>query len=186
MPAALLLAAALAVQAPATVSLNIRVFDGSDEVTHDTRITLFRAGEHQSPVAEVRGSGPLITTVPAGIYDAQAIHEKDGRVVGLRWAERLVVMPYPDEQGQHLEIINLQSGFGALQVRGQSGETPDVAMFAAGDHQQEAAKPVSLAAGALFVVPAGRYDLRVRRDGATTWHPGIEVPVDRTRFWVAQ
>ncbi len=186
MSVALLLAVALALQAPATVSLNIRVFDGPDEVTRDTRIRLFRAGEHQSPIAEVHGGGPLIATVPTGIYDAQAIHEKDGRVVGLRWAERLVVMAYPDEQGQHLEIINLQSGFGALQVRGQSGETPDVAIFAAGDHQREATKPVSLAAGALFVVLAGRYDLRVRRDGATTWHPDIEVPVDRTRFWVAQ
>ena len=27
--------------------------------------------------------------------------------------------------------------------------------------------------------------LRLRHGGQTTWHPGIEVPQDRTRFWVA-
>jgi hypothetical protein len=185
MRTAVLLAAALVLQAPATVTLTIRVFDGPNEVTRETQIAVFKAGDRTAPVAEVRGGGPLVAGVPAGFYDAQAIHQRSGRVLGIRWAERLVIMPYPDEGGQHLEVVNLQSGFGALQVKGHEGETLDVAIFAPGDHQHEAGTRLDAPGGALFVVQAGNYDLRIRRNGATTWHPGIEVPVDRMRFWVA-
>ena len=186
MRAALLLAAALVLpQAPAPITLTVRVFDGGNEVTRETRISLFRSGERQRPVAEIRGGGPLVATVPAGFYDAQAIREQSGRVVAIRWAERLVVMAYPDEAGRHLEVVNLQSGYGALDVRGREGEPVDVAIFAAGDRQHEAARRIDAGGDALFVVPAGRYDVGVRRDGAMTWHPDIEVPVDRTRFWIA-
>ena len=185
MRAALLLAAALGLQAPAPITLTVRVFDGGDEVTRETRIVLFRAGERQGPVAEVHGGGPLVASVPAGFYDAQAIREQGGRVVAIRWAERLVVMAYPDEAGRHLEVVNLQNGYGALDVRGREGESVDVALFAAGDRQHEAARRVEAGGDALFVVQAGRYDVRMRRDSATTWHPDVEVPVDRTRFWIA-
>jgi hypothetical protein len=183
MRSAWLLAVALTMPAPAPLSLHIRVFNGSDDVSAETRVTVFRAGERQSPVAESRPGLPLETTVAPGSYDAQAIRERDGRVVGIKWVERLLVMPYPDEGGRHLEVINLQNGFGALEVRAREPGAPDVAIFATGSRQQEAAKLASGADYALFVVPAGRYDLRVRRDGQTTWHPDIEVPLDRTRFW---
>jgi len=104
--------------------------------------------------------------------------------VAIKWAERLLVMPYPDEAGRHLEVINLQNGFGALEVRGREPGTPDVAIFATGSRQQEAARLSSGPDYALFIVPAGRYDLRVRGDGEAKWHPDIEVPLDRTRFWL--
>lgn len=185
MRSVLLLAVALALQAPATVTLSVRVFDGTEEVTRETRIALFRAGDRQAPLSEVRAAGPLVAPVPPGFYDVQAIREQSGRVVSIRWAERLVVMAYPDEAGRHLEVINLQSGFGALDVRGTEGKPLDAAIFAAGNREHETARPIDADGDALFVVPAGRYDVRLRRDGTTTWHPDIEVPVDRTRFWVA-
>jgi hypothetical protein len=184
MRSAWLLAIALTWPSPTALSLHIRVFSGSEEVSTETRVTVFKAGERQSPVAESRPGMPLEASVAAGSYDAQAIHERDGRVVAIKWAERLLVMPYPDEDGRHLEVINLQNGFGALEVRGREPGTPDVAIFATGSRQQEAARLASGPDYALFVVPAGRYDLRVRRDGQTMWHPDIEVPLDRTRFWL--
>jgi hypothetical protein len=179
-----LLAVALTLASPATLSLRIRVFSGSEDVSGETRVTVFKAGERQSAVAESRPGMALDASVEPGSYDAQAIRERDGRVVAIKWAERLLVMPYPDEAGRHLEVINLQNGFGALEVRGREPGTPDVAIFTTGSRQQEAARLASGPDYALFVVPTGRYDLRVRHDGQTTWHPDIEVPLDRTRFWL--
>ena len=34
-------------------------------------------------------------------------------------------MPYPDEDGHHLEVINFQNGYGALEVRGATGRGPE-------------------------------------------------------------
>jgi hypothetical protein len=121
--------------------------------------------------------------VPAGFYDVQAVREEDGRVVAIRWAERLVVMAYPDEGGRHLEVINLQEGFGALQVRDRgSAGAPDVALYAAGVRDRTAGERLAGDGYALFVVRAGAYDLKV--EGARpAWHTQIEVPADRTRLW---
>jgi hypothetical protein len=184
MQTAWLVAIALTLPPPATLSLYIRVFSGPDDVSGETRITVFKAGDRQSPVAESHPGMALDATVAPGSYDAQAIRERDGRVVAIKWVERLLVMPYPDEAGRHLEVINLQNGFGALEVRGREPGTPDVAIFATGSRQQEAARITSGPDYALFVVLAGRYDLRVRQDGQTTWHTDVEVPLDRTRFWL--
>jgi len=181
---ALALIVALTVQAPAPLTLRIRVFNGPDEVTSETRVNVFKAGERQNALAEVRGRATIETSVPAGIYDVQAIRERDERVVSIRWAERLIVMPYPDENGVHLEVVNFQNGFGALEVRSHDPGIPDVAIFTGGTRQQEAGRRMDGTNYALFVVPAGRYDLRVRRQGQTTWHPDIEVPADRTRLWI--
>ncbi len=179
------LALALSVQAAAPLTLRIRVFDGANEVTAETRINVFRAGDRQTPIAQAHSSATMEAAVPQGMYDVQVFHERDGRVVSIRWAERLIVMPYPDEAGKHLEVINFQTGYGALEVRARDGAVPDVAIFSAGSRQQEAARRIAGAGYALFVVPAGRYDLRIRADGEPVWHPDIEVPLDRTRLWIA-
>ena len=171
--------------APSTLTLELRIFDGSDEVTAETRLTLHRAGDRGQPFAQSSASKPrLALSVPPGIYDVQAIHERDGRVLNIRWANRLVVMPYPDEGGHHLEIVNFKTGFGALQVRGPDATGPDVALFPAGNRNREAAAARRGEGYAVFVVPAGRYDLQVRKGGQATWHADIEVPLDRTRLWV--
>jgi hypothetical protein len=174
------------VQAPATVRLQIRVFDGRDEVTAQTRVTLYKAGEHDAPVAASVAPAAFDSPVPAGLYDAQAIREKDSRVLNIRWAERLVVMPYPDEAGIHLEVINFQSDFGALQVKGHGGAAPKAALYAAGMRDREAVPALSGDGYVLFVAPPNRYDLRVDTGGQISWHAGIDVPRDRTRFWIVQ
>ena len=61
--------------------LQVRIFDGSEEVTAETRITLHRAGDRGEPVAQTHGrNGRLELPVPAGIYDLQVIRERDSRV----------------------------------------------------------------------------------------------------------
>lgn len=185
MRAAVALAAALVIQTPATVRLQIRVFDGSEEVTADSRVTLYKAGAHETAVASSSTRTGFDAPVPPGLYDAQVIRTKDSRVVNIRWAERLVVMPYPDEAGTHLEVVNFQADFGALEVKGQRPGAPKVGLYASGARDREVASPLAGDGYVLFVAPANRYDLRVEADGQVSWHAGIDVPRDRTRFWVA-
>ncbi len=166
--------------------LELRIFLGQDEVTPATRVTVHRAGERSSPVAQTTASsGRLELRVPAGIYDAQAIREVDGKVANIRWAERLVVMPYPDEGGHHLEVINFTSGFGALQVRASgAGSLPQVDLYKAGQRSRPAATRIDGPGYALFVAPAGGYDVEVHSGPRPAWYAGIEIPSDRTRLWV--
>lgn len=177
--------ACLAVQAaPTPIALEIRVFRAGVELTAETRVTVHGAGNRADPVGVIAAHETQLI-VPPGIYDAQAVHERDGRVQNIRWAERLVVMPYPDERGQHLEVINFATGYGALQVRGaDGGPPPDVTLYASGDRSRPAAVASSGAGYLLFVVPAGVYDIQVRTDGESALHSGIEVPLDRTRLWL--
>jgi hypothetical protein len=187
---ALALVTALAAQIPAAESgkpltLELRVFNGSEEVTAQTRATVHRAGDRGEPLAQaVAAGGRMELTLAAGLYDVQAIHERDGRVVNIRWANRLVLMPYPDEPGHHLEVINFRNGFGALQVREAAGGRPDVALYEAGIRDKPAAAPLVGPGYLLFVVRAGPHDLLSRVQGKSAWHLGLDVPLDRTRLWV--
>ncbi len=168
------------------LTLEFRAFRGADDVTRESRITLHKAGDHGQALARIPIGGPPTMKVPPGIYDAQAIHEQERRVVNIRWAERLVVMPYPDEAGHHLEVINFTNGYGALQIRGAAGQKPvgEITVFAAADR----GRPVALATWhekyALFVVPAAQYDVQVKRGARDTWHAAIDVPLDRTRLLI--
>lgn len=186
----LLLAASLLLgqKATATLALEIRVFAGAEEVTSETRVSIHRAGERTEPIAQAQArSGKHVFEVAADIYDVQVVRERDGHVVSIRWAERLVVMRYPDEGGRHLEVVNFSNGYGALQVRtARAGGVPDLAIYAAGERSRPAATAIAGENGeyALFVVPAGRYDVQVRNAARPTWHADIEVPLDRTRLWV--
>jgi hypothetical protein len=176
------------VQAPTpSLTLEIRVFQGTEEVTGQTRVTIHRAGDRSAAVAQAHGpQGPYAFIVPQGIYDAQIVREKEGRVLNIRWAERLIVMPYPDEGGRHLEVVNFTNGYGALQVRtSRASGLPDVGLFPVGERAREAAKHPRRGDGyLLFVVPAGRYDLQVKDVPQPAWHADLEVPLDRTRLWV--
>jgi hypothetical protein len=183
------LVTALAAQEPAggSLTLELRVFNGAEEVTPLTRLTVHKAGERGDPLAQTSsGDGRVALQVPAGIYDVQAIHERDGRVLNIRWANRLVVMPYPDERGHHLEVINFKNGFGALQVRGREGERPDASLYEPGKRDKPVAIPLKGSTYTLFIVPAGQYDLQARSAGKAIWQTGLEVPLDRTRLWVIQ
>jgi len=186
MPRLSLLAIALAIVQPGPLlTLEFRVFRGTEDVTSQTRLKVHRAGERGQPVAQTAsGTAPRIT-VPPGIYDAQAVQEQDARAVNIRWAERLVVMPYPDEDGHHLEVINFTPGYGALQIREPAGRAPadSIAVYPEKQRGQPSANAAGQAPFTLFVLPAGRYDIQVKRGSRSWWHPGIEVPPDRTRLW---
>ena len=175
--------------ASTTLTLEIRVFLAAEEVTGETRVTVHRAGDRSAALAQMHGrDGRVIFTVPQGIYDAQVVREREGRVLNIRWAERLVVMPYPDEGGKHLEVVNFTNGYGALQIKAsRAGPVPETAVFAAGERGRPVAAPVANQQDAgytLFVVPAGRYDIQVKGGQRPAWHADIEVPLDRTRLWL--
>ena len=173
---------------PVTLTVEIRVFQGGEEVSGSTRVTLHRAGDRRTAIQLAPGSdGRHVFSVPAGIYDAQAVREHEGKVLNIRWAERLVIMPYPDEGGRHLEVVNFTSGYGALQVKSARQDILDMAIFSAGDRTRPAATPVRSRSGddyVLFVAPAARYDVQVKSGERPTWHTDLEVPLDRTRLWL--
>ncbi len=174
---------------PTQVRAEFRIFSGFEEITASTRLRIMATGTRDRPTTLAEGA-TLGVNLAAGIYDVQALRLQQGSIVGIRWAERLVVMYYPDEGGRHLEVINFQPGFGALQLRAQKGQLTayDVAIFPARDRNRPAAAPIAGDDYKLFVVPAGRYDVRVRPAGAaseaeeTRWFLDIEVPADRTRI----
>lgn len=188
----LLLASAAGAQDPtppeAPVTAEFRVFAGTEEITATTRLRIMPTGA-RSQASPVEAGVPLTVTVPPGIYDVQALRMRPEGIVGIKWAERLVVMHYPDEGGRHLEVINFEPGYGALQLRAAKGSMAawDVAVFPAGEREARAAAAVEADDYRLFVLKAGRYDIRVRPAGAgapqdTHWVLDVEVPADRTRL----
>jgi hypothetical protein len=168
------------------IEFEVRVFDGAQEVSGETHLTIYRAGERNEAVAQVAPRGNrLAADVPPGIYDLQAVQERGGRVLNIRWAERLVVMRYPDEAGRHLEVVNFKPGHGALEIRArQPNIVPDVALYPPGVRDKEVPTKIVGPGYALFVVPSGKYDILVRTDGRSTWHADVDVPLDRTRLWL--
>jgi hypothetical protein len=176
-------------QSSEPVVAEFRVFAGHEEITASTRLRVMPTGKRESATTIAQGPR-LTTTLAPGIYDVQAFRLKQDAVVGIRWAERLVIMQYPDEGGRHLEVINFEPSYGALQVRAPRGDLGayDIAAFPAGNRTVPAAAPVRDNGYALFVVPAGQYDIRVRHVGGaedpeeTHWILDVEVPADRTRM----
>jgi hypothetical protein len=169
------------------VATEFRVFDGTTEVTARTRVRAVPAGRRTDPGIEAKAP---VTPLPPAMYDVQALLTDAAGVATIKWAERLSIIHYPDEGGRHLEVINFRPGFGALQLRPAPASLDDndeVAIFQDGTRTTPAAQPFKGEGYVLFVVPAGRYDVRVQhagpdRDGATHWLLGIDVPPDRTRL----
>jgi hypothetical protein len=120
------------------------------------------------------------------MYDVQAIRQRDGQVLNIRWAEQLLVVRYPDEDGSHLQVLNFKFGFGALQLRApRDGSLPSdwtAAAFAPGDRAREAGRPIRHERYSLFILPAGRYDFLIRYGDRSQMVAGLEVPLDRTRL----
>lgn len=179
----------MAQEAAAPVTAEFRVFAGAEEVTAATRLRLMPTGVREKPMTLQEGR-PLVASVPPGIYDAQALRLRSEGIIAIKWAERLVIMRYPDEGGRHLEVINFQPGYGALMLRSArlGIDRYEVAVFAAGDAATPAAAPIAGDDYRLFVLKAGTYDVRVRHAGTQKDAPdahrlqGVEVPADRTRL----
>ena len=171
------------------VNVEFRVFAGAEEITAATRLRIMPTGTRDAPVTLGEGKR-LLAPLTAGIYDVQALRVRSGGIVAIRWAERLVVMHYPDEAGHHLEVINFDDGYGALQLRATKGPigSYDVAVFPAGDRTTPIGEPAHADDYRLFVLKAGRYDIRVRQAGVRSddedgrWLLHVEVPASRTRM----
>src|SRR5262249_18372087 len=66
------------------VRLHLRVFDGTDDVTKETRVRVFPAGQRTDPVKMILGGDQAYEAeVPVGLYDVQAIRERAGEVSGV-------------------------------------------------------------------------------------------------------
>lgn len=182
--------------ADSPIQCEFRVFDGDQEVTGETRLKIFPSGKRESG-STLGPADRLQLGLVSGLYDVQAVRERQGKVVSIKWAERLVVMHYPDEAGFHLEVINFKPGYGALQLRPAIGTRLDLDAFDAraakpGAHAEEAGRAVRGKKYLLLVVPSGSYDIQLRTRAATErgeaaedegqWLTGIEVPADRTRL----
>lgn len=168
------------------VLTEFRVFNGAEDVTLTSRLRVLPAGSRSAPAIDVeRRTVPL---APA-VYDVQAIRTSANGVRSIKWAEGLAILHYPDEGGRHLEVINFQSGYGALQLRATRGglAAADVALFPTGDHTELAARALFSNDYVLFVARAGRYDVRVQHAdhggaGDTHWLLAVDVPAGRTRL----
>ncbi len=185
----------------APVRCEFRVFDGEEEVTDETYVRVFISGARDESRTIDQTSGHRVVFLPAGIWDVQAIHQRAGEVLSVKWKERLVITHYPDELNAHLEVINFRPRYGALQVASPDvgmNSGVDVAVFvssgptrsAAAAERRSIAAPIKAAGYRLFVVPAGRYDVRVKRtsagpgdtDPAPLWLLDLDVQSDRTRL----
>lgn len=170
------------------LTLEIRVFDGTDEVTSQTRVRVFKAGSRTDPQTLRATSGAATAQVPVGFYDLQVVREREGAVAGIRWAEQRLVQRYPDAHGRHLEAVNLQPGYGALQIRHQPSPASDeitwrATIYRTGDATKEAGKSVKGDGYLLFVVPAGQHDVQILPAiGEPIWIRNIELPADQTRL----
>ncbi len=173
---------------PGTIRTEFRVFHGTAEVTAEIRLRIRPSGS--ADAGRLVEGPPLAVDLPVGLYDVQAVRQRAGEVVDVRWAERLHVMAYPDEGGRHLEVINFTDGYGALQLRWPDGRSPDphglaVTATRAGETRAAPARVVHGRGYALLVLPAGAYDVRIAQPGREPVSlTRIEIPADRTRMTV--
>lgn len=192
----------------APVQCEFRVFDGEHEVTAETTLRVFPSGKREE--GGVLGPAERLRTALApGLYDVQAIRQQHGQVVRIKWAERLVVMHYPDEEGLHLEVINFSDGYGALQIRAAPGTTLDADAVelrarrrgeatgtapraAPGISPDSAGKTVRGDGYVLLVAPAGSYDVHLRpkdpkkKPFDDLWLLQITLTADSTRLKTVQ
>ena len=160
---------------PETIRTEFRVFDGATDVSTETRLRVRPSGSTET--GRILEGSPLAA---------------DLHVVSVRWAEKLVVMAYPDERGRHLEVINFANEHGALQLRWPEGQAPDPAGVAVtvtkdGESHPTPARTIHGLGYALLILPAGTYDVRITRTGKEpVVLSKIELPADHTRMKVIQ
>ncbi len=172
------------VQSAPSLALDVRVFRGATEVTQETTVTVYPAGARTNgqPAPLVAG-GERRLPLTAGPYDVQLVQHRDGKVSGIAWATLRLLVDYPGEAGRHLEVLNFDKGWGALQIRAAgtpvSGSGPwsarllgmdgtEVAVGVAGDGYQ------------LLVAPAGTYRVAISRPGAPPHTHDVEVKANLT------
>jgi hypothetical protein len=169
------------------VAAAFRIFDGTTEVSAEARLQIRKSGTTDEGSGTTLNGPWLKAELAPGIYDVQAFHQRNGRVVNVRWAERLVIVRYPDEGEEHLEVINFVPNYGALQIRLPANTKPDPASVAVQPASGDDATRVKVHVGIdylLVIAPAGTYTVTVTLPAGATTLSGIEVPGDRTRLRV--
>jgi len=168
------------VQPAPDLALDVRVFRGATDVTAGTNVTVFKAGNRTSgkPIPEVAG-GQRRIPLPAGQYDLQLVQQQDGKVIGIAWTSLRLLVDYPGEYQRHLEVLNFEKGWGALQIRqaGQpeSSQVDWSARLLRADGS-EAARGVTGEGYQVLVAPTGTYMVEVTRpDGTRTRMANVEV-----------
>lgn len=177
-----------AAQTTGPVELVVRVFDGLQEITGECDVAVYPTGMRDTIHApdSHRDSGHHVEVEP-GFYDVQVSWRGAAGGVAIEWVRHLPVFWYPDDGPYHLEIVNVQSNFGALIVRPPTDRaaTPrrwHVSAFLDGALGRAGFEPVGGTQRHLFILPAGRYDV-VARQGATERQLGdIDIPAGRTRL----
>lgn len=173
-------------QAAEPLSFDVRVFAGTTEVTANTIVSVFDAGSRTNPKRmPLAADGERRMSLPMGLYDVQLVQQDDGRVLAVRWTSLRLLVNYPGEYGRHLEVFNLQQGFGALQVRQAGVEESGRVAWRATLRPAGGGETVGTAEHGdgyvLFVAPPGRYDVEISNaSGAPTWIRGAEIHEDLT------
>jgi len=162
LPALLLLTLGIGVQS-SPLSLDVRVFRGAVEVTRDTHVTVFPAGTRTNgQAAPLVSSGERQVSLAAGQYDLQLVQHHEGKVSGIAWTTLRLLVDYPGERGRHLEVLNFDKTFGALQIRragpAAAGAPAWHARLVRKDGS-EVARGVPGEAYQVLVAPAGTYDV---------------------------
>ena len=184
----LLAPAGAGAQSSAPIELRVRVFNGLEEITTHCRLAVYTADTREAPfIAALQdGTGHHVEVDP-GLYDLHITWRVPDGTVAIEWATHLSVLRYPDEGGRHVEIVNLQTAFGALLVRPpstwlESDTEWSVRAFLPGGVGRAGFEPTDGSDHRLFILPAGSYDL-VGRSGSTELSvTDVEVPAQRTRL----
>lgn len=181
------------------LTLEVRVFDGAKEVSSECRVIVYPSGERAKAQT---ASAPLHWTLPPGRYDAEGVLAHESVVEKVKGAIGWTLQPYPDEQDSHLEVINFQSGYGAVKIvpvrervmaAAQAEASVDFSRLLIPVSRGQSASPASsrfdgtIVRGSsywLLVAPAGRYPVTVKPVGGgenTVIRREVDVVAERIR-----
>lgn len=179
-----LLAFSLGIQSAPPLALDVRVFRGSTEVTRETKVTVFAAGSrtngHDVPLT---ASGERQLPLQAGQYDLQLVQHQDGKVGGIAWTTLRLLVGYPGENGRHLEVLNFDKSWGAVQLRDAGATGARAPAWTARLLRKDGAEVARSVAGSgylLLVAPAGTYDIAIAKPGTPVRMHDVEVKANLT------
>jgi hypothetical protein len=175
----------MAWQAAAPLALDVRVFRGSIDVTRETNVTVFPSGARTNgQPAPLVATGARQLSFPPGRYDLQLIQHQDGKVSGIAWTTLRLLAAYPGEDGPHLEVLNFDTSWGALQIREAATQPSGSGRWSARLLRKDGSEVARGVAGddyQVLVAPAGTYDLAIARPSSPTLVRNVEVMANLTQ-----
>ena len=174
----------MGMQAPSPLALDVRVFRGATEVTRDTNVTVFPAGARSNGrPAPLVATGERRLPLTAGQYDLQLVQHQDGKVSGIAWTTLRLVVAYPGASGRHLEVLNFDKNWGALQIRKDEPRPSLPVTWSARLLRKDGTEAALAVAGdgyQVLVAPAGRYDVAIDQPGVPARMQDVEVKANLT------